>query len=128
MTKRIVVVGAGIGGLTTTTLLARRGLDVTVLEAHVYPGRYAGTFYHQGFRFDAGATLAAGFDADGGMTQLGQALGVTWPVASADRDPRSPAGREPGHTFGWIQKHGRPSGWPRSALRPAVLALAGGDR
>ena len=36
--NRIVVVGAGIGGLTTAALLAKAGLDVTVLEAHVYPG------------------------------------------------------------------------------------------
>ncbi len=83
MTDRVVVVGAGIGGLTTAALLAKAGCDVTVLEAHVYPGGCAGTFYHQGFRFDAGATLAAGFDPAGGMTRLGQALGVTWPVEPA---------------------------------------------
>ena len=60
--NRVVVIGAGIGGLTTAALLAKAGLDVTVLEAHVYPGGCAGTFYHQGYRFDAGATLAAGFE------------------------------------------------------------------
>jgi C-3',4' desaturase CrtD len=84
MMDRVVVIGAGIGGLTTAALLAKAGLAVTVLEAHVYPGGCAGAFYHQGFRFDAGATLAAGFDADGGMTRLGQILGITWPVAPAD--------------------------------------------
>jgi len=84
MTDRIVVVGAGIGGLTTAALLARHGLDVTVLEAHVYPGGCAGTFYHQGYRFDAGATLAAGFDAEGGMTRSGQMLDIAWPVEPAE--------------------------------------------
>ncbi|MCE7988700.1 MAG: hypothetical protein DYG89_46690 [Caldilinea sp. CFX5] len=34
----IVVIGARIGGLTTAALLARAGLTVTVLEAHVYIG------------------------------------------------------------------------------------------
>ncbi len=81
---RIVVVGGGIGGLTTAALLAKAGRDVTVLEAHIYPGGCAGTFYHQGYRFDAGATLAAGFDPGGGMTRLGQALGITWPVEPAE--------------------------------------------
>ncbi len=83
MTHRIIVIGAGIGGLTTAALLAKAGLDVTLLEAHVYPGGCAGTFYHQGYRFDAGATLAAGFGAGGGMTRLAEALGITWPVAPA---------------------------------------------
>ena len=82
--NRIVVIGAGVGGLTTAALLAKAGLDVTVLEAHVYPGGCAGTFYHQGYRFDAGATLAAGFDPSGGMTRLGEALGITWPVEHAE--------------------------------------------
>ncbi len=81
--NRVVVVGAGIGGLTTAALLAKAGLDVTVLEAHVYPGGCAGTFYHQGYRFDAGATLAAGFEPGGGMTRLAETLGITWPVEPA---------------------------------------------
>ena len=84
MTGRMVVIGAGIGGLTSAALLAKAGWDVTVLEAHIYPGGCAGTFYHQGFRFDAGATLAAGFDPQGGMTRLGQALGITWPIERAE--------------------------------------------
>jgi len=82
--NRVVVIGAGIGGLTTAALLAKAGLDVTVLEAHVYPGGCAGTFYHQGYRFDAGATLAAGFEPGGGMTRLAETLGITWPVEPAE--------------------------------------------
>ncbi len=80
----MVVIGAGVGGLTAAARLAQRGLNVTVLEAHVYAGGCAGTFYHQGYRFDAGATLAAGFEPGGGMTRLGAALGITWPVTPAE--------------------------------------------
>ena len=54
-----------------------------MLEAHVYPGGCAGTFYHQGYRFDAGATLAAGFEPGGGMTRLAETLGIAWPVEPA---------------------------------------------
>lgn len=83
--SRIVVIGAGVGGLATAAVLARAGLAVTVLEAHIYPGGCAGTFYHQGYRFDAGATLAGGFYPGGPMDLVAQATGVEqWPAHAAD--------------------------------------------
>ncbi len=74
--KRVVVIGAGIGGLTAAAVLARAGLEVTVLEAQTYPGGCAATFYHQGYRFDAGATLAGGFYPGGPMDLVARAAGV----------------------------------------------------
>jgi C-3',4' desaturase CrtD len=83
---RIVVVGAGIGGLTTAALLARAGLDVTVLEAHVYPGGCAGTFYHKQYRCDAGATLAGGFYPGGPMDLVAKAVGIDqWPAHASEQ-------------------------------------------
>lgn len=79
-----IVIGAGIGGLTTAALLLKAGHDVTVLEAHLYPGGSAGTFYHKKFRFDAGATLAGGFAAGGPHAQLAEILDLEWPIHPID--------------------------------------------
>jgi C-3',4' desaturase CrtD len=81
---RVVVIGAGIGGLTTAALLAEAGCEVTVLEAGVYPGGSAGTFYRNGYRFDAGATLAGGFQPGGPHALVAERLGITWPVQAED--------------------------------------------
>ena len=81
---RVVVIGAGIGGLTAASLLLKAGFDVTVLEAHVYPGGSAGTFFHKGYRFDAGATLAGGFAPGGPHARLAETLGLTWPIQPVD--------------------------------------------
>ncbi|MGQ9735435.1 MAG: phytoene desaturase family protein [Thermaceae bacterium] len=59
---RAVVLGAGVGGLSAAWALAKAGLEVTVLEAQAYPGGLAGTFFHRGFLFDAGATLLGGLE------------------------------------------------------------------
>jgi C-3',4' desaturase CrtD len=83
--KRVIVIGAGIGGLTAAAALAKAGADVTVLEAHIYPGGSAGTYYHKGYRFDAGATLPAGFYPGGPMELVGGAVGISdWPVQHDD--------------------------------------------
>lgn len=78
--NRIIVIGAGIGGLTAAALLAEAGYQVTVLEAQSYAGGSAATFYHQGYRFDAGATVAGGFQENGPHAILGKRLGINWPI------------------------------------------------
>ena len=50
----IVIVGGGIAGLASAALLAREGHTVTVLEGRPDVGGRAGSWQHDGFRFDMG--------------------------------------------------------------------------
>ncbi len=54
MNKRVVVIGAGIGGLGAAGLFAKKGYDVTVLEKNARFGGRANIFETGGFRFDMG--------------------------------------------------------------------------
>jgi len=81
----VIVVGAGIGGLTTGALLAHDGYRVLVAEGHIEPGGCASSFERKRpngdrFIFDVGATLFAGFGPGGAHHWVGQKLGIRWPV------------------------------------------------
>ena len=56
-TQRIVVIGAGVGGLVTALLLARRGLAVTVLDMSDGPGGKMRALRHAEVEMDAGPTV-----------------------------------------------------------------------
>ena len=49
-----IVIGSGMGGLTTATLLARTGKKVLVLEQHDRAGGCCHTFIEKGYEFDVG--------------------------------------------------------------------------
>jgi phytoene desaturase len=53
----VLIIGAGIGGITAATHLARAGLPVTVVEKNGEPGGRCGRFVRDGHWFDTGPTL-----------------------------------------------------------------------
>jgi phytoene desaturase (3,4-didehydrolycopene-forming) len=55
--KKIVIVGAGIGGIAAAGRLARRGWSVTVLEKNDQTGGRCDRLVRNGYRFDTGPTL-----------------------------------------------------------------------
>ena len=54
---KVIVVGAGIGGLTAALELAHHGLDVTVIEKNAYPGGKIRQINVDGALIDSGPTV-----------------------------------------------------------------------
>ncbi|WAL58468.1 C-3',4' desaturase CrtD [Thermocoleostomius sinensis] len=78
----MIVVGAGIGGLTTGALLAHRGYQVRVFDQAIVPGGCASTFKRKGFTFDVGATQVAGLEPGGIHYRIFSELGIDLPTAT----------------------------------------------
>lgn len=55
--KTAVIIGAGIGGITTAVFLAKNGYEVNVFEKNPYPGGRCSQIKKEGHRFDLGATM-----------------------------------------------------------------------
>ena len=61
----MVVVGGGIGGLTTAALLAARGVSVCLLERNSRVGGCVANFEHLGYAFEPTAGLYSGWEPNG---------------------------------------------------------------
>ncbi len=61
----VIVVGAGIGGLSTAALLAKAGQSVLLVERHDRPGGYAHGFKRKHYTFDSGVHLVSGCGLEG---------------------------------------------------------------
>jgi phytoene desaturase len=56
-TNKVVIVGAGPGGLAAAILLAKSGMDVTIVEKRSTVGGRTSTIERTGFKFDTGPTF-----------------------------------------------------------------------
>lgn len=66
----VIVIGAGMGGLSVATYLAQQGYSVLVSERHYYPGGYAHSFKRQKYTFDAAVRIVAGAEKHGLLHEL----------------------------------------------------------
>jgi prolycopene isomerase len=74
-----IVIGAGMGGLSAATMLARNGLDVLLLERHNIPGGYATSFVRGRYEFEVALHELSGIgppDRPGGLLRYLDYLGV----------------------------------------------------
>lgn len=61
----IIVVGAGLGGMTAASLLAKRGLSVLMIDQQNKPGGACTSFKREDHVFDVGAAMLYGFGEKG---------------------------------------------------------------
>ncbi|PSL41395.1 C-3',4' desaturase CrtD [Planomicrobium soli] len=80
MRQKVLVIGAGIGGLTSGALLAKHGMEVLVLEASSEFGGSAGKFKRKSYLFPVGATLGMGLEENGIHERIFRYLGKPFPL------------------------------------------------
>ncbi len=75
----VIVIGAGLGGLSAATFLARHGLRVCLLERHNIPGGYATSFVRGRYEFEVALHELSGIGPEerrGGLYHYLEHLGV----------------------------------------------------
>ncbi len=83
MNKKVVVLGAGISGLTISYLLNKEGYDVTVLEKKSEPGGSMETENENGFLFDRGPN--SGLETHPLIAQIVNELGLDEELVYANK-------------------------------------------
>lgn len=73
----VIIVGAGIGGLTCASLLAKWGYKVLVLEQHYQVGGYCSSFKRLGYTFNTGVEDVSGLWDGGPVSNLLKELSLS---------------------------------------------------
>ena len=82
--KKVIIIGSGLGGLSTALRLSNKGYDITVLEKHSTPGGRLNTIEQDGFRFDMGPSfMSMTYEFD----DLFKSVGVENPLIMKELDP-----------------------------------------
>src|SRR6185436_21188951 len=87
MQYEVVVIGAGIGGLTAAAVLAKRGVSVCLLERQSYAGGCAATVEHAGHQFEPTHGLYCGWEPGAVFDRIFSELAVPPPRARAVSKP-----------------------------------------
>ncbi len=72
----VIIIGAGMGGLTAAALLAKKGLKTLLLEKEDQAGGYVVSFKRHGFVFDATGAFVGGCHEGGEFCQILDEIGV----------------------------------------------------
>lgn len=90
----VVIIGAGVGGLTAAALLSKAGLSVCVLEKEPHAGGYLAGFRRKDFIFDTAIHWLNQYGPTGIVTKLFDAIGTDHPTAVTQQFIRRYKGRD----------------------------------
>lgn len=88
MSKSVIVIGGGLGGLFTGAILAKEGVNVTVIEKNPTVGGGLQSFTRMGETFDTGMHVIGGMQRGGNIRRICEYLGIMDRVHLADVDPK----------------------------------------
>ncbi|MCK9279792.1 MAG: phytoene desaturase family protein [Melioribacteraceae bacterium] len=84
MKKSAIVIGSGLGGLSTALRLSAKGYKVTILEKYTKAGGRLNTIEMDGFRFDMGPSfMSMTYELD----ELFKSTGIKNPIQLEELDP-----------------------------------------
>lgn len=82
--KKAIIIGAGLGGLSTALRLSGKGYEVTILEKHSTPGGRLNIIESEDFRFDMGPSfMSMTYE----LEELFNSIGEDIPVEMEELDP-----------------------------------------
>ena len=84
----VIIIGAGISGLTSAALLSKSGLNCCVLEMDKRPGGYLAGFDRKEFRFDSAIHWLNNCGSDGWVNKVFKIIGNDFPKAKGQKSIR----------------------------------------
>ena len=86
--KKVLIVGAGIAGLSAGIYARQSGFDVTILESHTIPGGASTSWRRKGYYFEGGLHWLTGSSPKTQLYRLWREVGaLNDSVAVYNRDP-----------------------------------------
>ena len=84
----VIIIGAGISGLTSSALLSKAGLKCCVIEMDKKVGGYLAGFDRKGFRFDSAIHWLNNCDENGWVNKIFRIIGDDFPKSKAQKHIR----------------------------------------
>ncbi|GAB5409336.1 MAG: C-3',4' desaturase CrtD [Balneolaceae bacterium] len=104
----VIIIGSGMGGMSTAAMLAKDGFKVLILEAALHPGGCSSSYPRKGYIFESGATTLIGFDENQPLRKLEEETGIKIPRVELNPSMKVWVNGEPitryKNKFEWIEE------------------------